>query len=499
MKILTKMIYRVFLLLGGISVLTACYEDKGNYNYKDIGSVTVKVEEEQALQRIMMGNNIQITPVYSLDKVDKKDLTFTWDIVLEGEDTPTYKVLSNEEVLDVPLVEAPGKYSLRLGIRNEVTGVTSYGYYLVEVTTALTRSFLLLCEVGEGMYDIEAAPDLPTIGIVVHNLYSSINGEYLKGAKKIVYKNNFLKYEDFLWIIQEQGGQSLSTVDLTYHGDATTWFFEAPSPIVPLTILGDAMGMTYYMVVNGSLYYINNLSTPFKAGMPVLTRDQQEYNITGVATVINASKYEDYAFWDQKGKRFLHWQSTTKTLETMETVAGAFDPNDVGDMTPFFMGDGVKDRSYNFMKDASGKVHMFVFKNSSASYNKVVAEPYRHVVLDDKFEFEKATAICPSRRLEVIYYAVGNIIYLFDPLLNERRIVYEDSDKEMRFVKLYYKDNYDNRVIAAGNSGDKGYFYRIYLNSAGDIMAPTEERPLPWDQLGPYPKIVDMEYKYKAY
>jgi len=499
MKILKRILYRTIFLLGGIALLNACYEDKGNYDYSDIGSVKVKVETEQALQRIMMGKNLQITPVYTMDKVDKKDLAFTWDIVASGATDPAYKVLSNEEILDVPIVEAPGQYSLRLAIRNTLTDVTYYGYYQVEVTTALSRSFLLLCEVGEHLYDIEAAPDFPTIGTVVHNLYSSINGEYIRDARKIVYRNNSLKYQDFLWLIQENGGQSLSPVDLTYHGEATDWFFEAPSQIKPLAILGDVMGMTYYMVVNGNLYYIDNLKSPFKAGMPVQTRDEKEYDITGIATVMNASKYEDYVFWDQKGKRFLHWQSKAKVLETMTGDEGSFDPNQVGEMTPLFMGDGVKDRSYNFMKDVSGKIHLFAFKNASQSYYQVVATPYKHVVLDDKLEFDKATAVCASRKLDVIYYAVDNRIYLYDPMLNDRRLVHEFADENLRFVDLYSKDAYDNRLIAAGNSGDTGYFFRIYLNMAGDLQEPSSEQPQPYDEVGPYPKIVDMEYKYKAY
>lgn len=492
-------IYKALILALGIFVLNACYEDKGNYKYTDIGKVTVKVASDQALQRIMMGQNLTVTPDYKPEGVARENLSFLWDIVLEGETDPTYKVLSTEEILDVPIVEAPGKYSLRLGITNEVTGVTYYAYYMVEVTTALSRSFFLLCEVGNNQYDIEAAPDFPTIGSVVHNLYSSINGQYIQGARKIIYKNNFLKYEDFLWILQDDGGQTLSPVDLTYHGDATSWFFEAPAVVRPLAILGDAMGMSYFMVTNGNLYYINNLTTPFKAGMPIATRDEKEYNITGVATIMNANKYEDYAFWDQTGKRFLHWQSTTKTLETLEAVDGAFDPNTMGNMTPFFMGDGVKDRSYNFMKDEAGKVHLYAFNNASKNYSKVTIAPFKHIQLRDELEFSRATALCSSRRIELIYYAVDNTIYVYDPMLNERRPIYTDKDENMRFVELYSKDAYDNRLIAAGNSGDKGYFYRLYLNLAGDLQEPTEKQPQPWEQLGPYPKIIDMEYKYKAY
>lgn len=498
MKMQVK-IYRAIVLVLGVLVLNACYEDKGNYKYTDIGKVTVKIPSDQIVQRIMMGKNLTLTPNYIMEGVNKEDLSFVWDIVLEGETDPKYKVLSEQEILDVPIVEAPGKYSLRLAITNQVTDVTYYGYYMVEVTTALSRSFFLLCEVGENQYDIEAAPDLPTIGTAVHNLYSSINGEYIRGARKIIYKNNSLKYEDFLWILQDNGGQTLSPVNLTFLRDATSWFFEAPAVVKPLAILGDVMGVNYYIVANGSLYYIYNLTTPFKAGMPIATRDEKPYHITGVATVMNASKYEDYAFWDQTGKRFLHWQSTTKKLETLEPVDGAFDPNKPGNMTPFFMGDGVKDRSYNFMKDEAGKVHMFVFSNTSKTYNKVTIAPYKHTELKNELEFARTTAICASRRLDLVYYAVDNIIYVYDPMLNERRVLFKDTDENMRFVKLYSKDAYDNRLIAAGNSGNKGYFYRLYLNPAGDLQALTQTQPQPWEQLGNYPKIVDMEYKYKAY
>lgn len=39
-------IYRALILALGIFVLNACYEDKGNYKYTDIGKVTVKVASD---------------------------------------------------------------------------------------------------------------------------------------------------------------------------------------------------------------------------------------------------------------------------------------------------------------------------------------------------------------------------------------------------------------------------------------------------------------------
>ena len=303
------------VLMCGLFLLQSCYEDKGNYDYKDIGSVVVEqpseIKESSFSQTVMQDDSLIVYPVLKLNNIEEKNLEFFWDMAPQNTQNPQFEELSRQRNLEVICKAAANKYDLRFRVTDKRTGVSTYTYYSLLVNSVTTRCLLLLCKAGGNQFDISSCPIQPSRGQVGKNLYSARNGGLLPDMEKLVYWNNIYG-EQYLWGLQKNGGVTLSAFDLTYHGDAKEWFFETPEVIRPTNIYGDVDGKDYFFLSDGGLYYLDNeLTPPFKARMREKVSDGLDYHIEAAANV-SVRKKRRYAFWDQLNGRFLQWDYASK-------------------------------------------------------------------------------------------------------------------------------------------------------------------------------------------
>lgn len=496
-----KKYYILFLFLF---TLQACYEDKGNYDYHPVKRFEIaRGEESESYYRVMMGAALEIKPEIKLNGVDEKNLQFEWQ-VFSKEGKTEGKVISTEQILNTDIVERPGDYYIRYKVTDTNTQLSSYLTYELQVTDGLSMAFLLLCRVPgtTDEYDISAANEYATIGNIVRNVYSEVNGNTIHKATGLSYITCGRKRIDFLYLFKEKGGETLSSFDLAYQGEATDWFFEAPKDLAPTAMMGETYNGSHYIIVaNGGLYYIEGKYTPYKARLRMELSDKSTYQVSskGYASLANYGDYKNYIFWDEIHHRFIQWNSYAREMQTIKAVDNIFDPNQIGDMEPLFLVGGTTNRCYCFMKDQSGNVHLYVFRNSSNSYSNIVTEPLEHLILPSSLEIAKATAMYQSNSVDGLYYAVDNYIYLFNTLQKTRTLFHMDKDKTTRFVKLFHKDKYSYTLFAAANRGTTGTFFRFMLDGSGNLTQPSDFLPQPWEEVGPYSEIVDMQYKYRDF
>ena len=488
----------------GLALLQSCYEDKGNYDYKDIGEIVIEqpqdVPASKTMQSAMQEDSLIVVPVLKLNHVTEADLDFLWDMAIANSKNPQFTELSRSRDLKIICKAEANKYDLRLQVTDKNTGVSTYAYYSLVVTSVTTRCLLLLCKADGGQFDLSSCPIQTSRGVVGKDLYSARNGSRLTDVNKLVYWNN-LRGEQFLWGFQSNGGVTLSPFDLTYHGDAKEWFFETPAVIQPTNIYGDVNGNDYFFLSAGGLYYLDNaLTPPFKARPRERVADDLNYYIKAAANV-GVRKVRRYAFWDELNGRFLQWDYNNKALipfaaPDLTANPKSFNPNNMKGYTPLFLGDGIDKTSYSFFKGPDGRVHMFCFTGTGSNIL-----PGEHRVLDASIELDKADCIWAHRLYNMIYYAIDNVIYVFEPAspIGAHRAIYTDPDNNMRFKELFSYDSYETKLYAAGNSGSNGYVYRLYLEASGDLTQPTSDQPNVVEKEGPFREIVDMEYLLKDY
>lgn len=98
------------ILLFTAFILNACYDDKGNYNYKDINEIEISFEDD-AFYTKTFGEVLELNPILNFDLSQEGDrYTYLWklnDETREGWDQPTLK-WEIDEVVD------RGKISLEI-------------------------------------------------------------------------------------------------------------------------------------------------------------------------------------------------------------------------------------------------------------------------------------------------------------------------------------------------------------------------------------------------
>ena len=203
----------------------SCYDDKGNYDYSDLGEVVLEIENEET---VMYGEALEMTPKVTLKRTTEDQYAWAWEVALKtSSSVPEFKRIAETKVLNIDdFREEVGSYDLRFCAIHKASKVETYAYCKLTVDNGLSKVYLLLSQQANGQYDIDAVTHPG--GIVRLNQYSLINNEYIPNAEKLFYVNSAQTRDELLYLTQTEGGKTISPIDLAYQGEADGWFFDAP-------------------------------------------------------------------------------------------------------------------------------------------------------------------------------------------------------------------------------------------------------------------------------
>ncbi len=501
-----KLTYLTSILAGMLS-LASCYEDNGNYTYTDIGEIDFEITADTT---VMYKNKLELEPQKVVcNGSAEEDYEWSWELAPDvSNDVPQYTELSHERKLSIPSLEqTTGNYYLRLSAIHRETEVRTMRYCRLTIDNGLSRVYLLLSRQADGNFDIDAVTHPE--GIVRLNQYSLRNERTIPQAERLFYVNSSFSYDERLYLAQTTGGQSLSPIDLSYQGEATDWFFEAPATIHVTGWYHDTAARDQFMINDGGIYYLNNVNSPLKASLRETPVDNTDYYITGTGAMINSSGTGQYAFYDELNGRFLQWNASygayyIYALSTTPDIASAaFDPQQI-DMKLVHVIDGKEDRLWFIFEDELGDYWLYTFKDASTAYYNVAItpnEPPYKLDAATQAAFKQATAFEAVKTVNKFYYAVDNSIYIFnaDTKKTEETPFYTDERTDMRFSKIFYRDKDELEVTFAGNDKQGGHFYRALVDYQGRMAEPTEDEKEPFKTYNGFGQIIDFIYKYKAY
>jgi len=493
--------------LLSVLLLGACYDDNGNYDYSDIGTVSLEITTDTI---VMYGEDLKMEPKkVDFQNTSEGEYEWSWELAhsVMGK-VPEYTEIAHTKVLDIKNFQAEiGAYDLRLSAIHKKTGVRTMAYCDFKVDNGLSRVYLLLSKQDNGEYDIDAVT-YPG-GQKRMNQYSQMNQETIPDAERLFYVNSTSTQDERLYLTQAENGETLSPIDLTYQGTADDWFFESPAPMHVTHLLTDEEAIKQFIVCSGGIYYMDNWSTPLKARVRCPLQDGSEYHISGVGTMHNSSGRGRYAFYDELNGRFLEWNFSyggdyiQPLTTTNDVVNRAFDPQRVGKK---FYADisGKEDRLWFLFEDDSNDLWLYTFEDGAGVYYNVIIQPAAapfKLDADTQEQFKKATAFCAVKTADKFYYAVDNVIWIYNTATHktEEEPFYTSPDTDMRFTKIFYRDKDEQEITFAGNSKGKGTFYRAKVDYLGRMAAPTEEEKEPFKSYDGFGEIRDFIYKYKAY
>ncbi len=178
----------IIAFVASLGLLSSCFEDEGNYDYK--APLSINVENVAASYTVIPGvDRLQISP-----KISPEDREYDcfWTVTAAdatwGSNVDT---LSHSRDLDYPVTLNLGTYKLRFCAKDRATGIFSYLEYDLKVTTDMASGWWVLKTDGDS-----ADVDFFSEDKVKHDIVKTVNGVHLGGeAVGLHFTSNYWDFD----------------------------------------------------------------------------------------------------------------------------------------------------------------------------------------------------------------------------------------------------------------------------------------------------------------
>lgn len=159
--------------VAAIGLLSSCFKDEGNYDYKE--PLSINVENVAASYTVIPGvDRLQISPKIS---PENREYDCFWTVTAADATWDTnVDTLSHSRDLDYPVALSLGTYKLRFCAKDKATGIFSYLEYDLKVTTDMASGWWVL-----KTEDSHADIDFFSEEKVKRDVVKTVNGVQLDG------------------------------------------------------------------------------------------------------------------------------------------------------------------------------------------------------------------------------------------------------------------------------------------------------------------------------
>lgn len=497
---------RIPIVLAVI-LLTGCYKDQGNYNYKDINEISVT--DVKATQRIFVypDDTLRLNPSIIQSK-PSDDLSYAW-FMYNNSPNSSY-VMPRDTIARTPnlafrvtgdLFVLGENYRVTLKVTDNKTGVSAVRQYDVTVANKYARGWMFLEEKTTGADLSMILPD----NSVEHNIYSLLNPGAPLGKPVSVTATNFDVTDDLsapnrrIYIQTENDAIELSSLTLTKKFDIGYLFFSRPKVVKPAFIgwasyidRGNPWQRMGVAINNGQVH------TNMVGGFPGIKKwGEAIVNPAGVYDydiapyLAGGSTYAatyQVIVYDKKYKRF--YSVGLNALTAFPAAASTvFNMNNVGMDLMLLDSANVLDRYNAVMKEGSTP-YLLQFRTVASTDDPVVT--IAKTVMNAP-GIINATALASSTLTPHIFYAVGSKLFKYETTSNVTTETFNlpagETVTKMDYVRAAPGTGLQRLVVATWN-GTEGKVYYFNISSVGDLGNNYTH------VFNGFKKIIDFVYKY---
>jgi hypothetical protein len=428
---------QVLLSIGLLLVLTACYKDKGNYDYVEIKPPVLSNFDSTYVA--YAGDSLIISPVVTLPD-GRTDVTCTWKILI-----PEEARSADYEGPALRIVYGLGasRYSALFTVMDNATGMKYFYNFVIIGKTAFTSGTIVLSE-DDGVGKLSfIKPD----GSVQPDIYEGINHESLgTGPLQVVPVQNlyYMNVITAYWVVCAGGTHPAIEVDannmqrLKYINEN---FYDAPTVIKP-NYFQNLVNGTTTAIINNQMYI-------------------------GSAETAPCDNY--YLGFDAVKRNFIRFTGGSYFGTDYVQVDSVFNPKDLK-MDLIKMAKFSENDMYAFC-DSAGKILELKFALDFSNGNTKFQTIY-------KKEFPAANLLTADTRWQtspigVFFFTSGDKIYRYNPLNREVKALTSDfGGKAVTMIKVIEDGN---KMIA----GTEGSIYTLDISTGkyGDILKKTDGIP----------------------
>ncbi|MEH6659613.1 PKD-like family lipoprotein [Leeuwenhoekiella marinoflava] len=484
-----KRITILFLFTIFTVLYYSCVEDNDNvYDNSNFNSVNVIVDTTEVPSSVLQFDTLYINPVISQSQqTDESNLTYEWTVRTDEQfinapiDTVVTTISTDRNLAyEVTLTTGDKKFALR--VTDENTGVTSVGYFYVNVQNQFSEGWLVL-EEKDGQGDLSIIlPD----GATFRDIYSSINPEApLEIPLRQLVVTNFSYGVDEITILSENSGIQLDYSELLKLFNLEDLFWNLPSVLDPEYHVWH--GASNGWIINGGQIHLQvrgGFPGDKKYGSAMAFPNGVGNDYYAAPFVAQGTSPYPAVVYDNQGQYFTYLADGLSPLlkNFPPAPAGApFDMNNVG-LEMVYMETGNEQYLINaVLKAESEEYYMLQFRANLSE----PAQTYK--MMTSATDISSNTVFKNSKTLDRMYYSVGNQIYLYDipsglivgspfSLPNGETITHLEINATAPSV-----------LMVATWNGDEGHVYKLNMAGTGALSL--------IESFSGFGEIIDMDYK----
>lgn len=446
----------------------SCKEEPAKLPTIPVNEVTIGFDKASYEVDYLAEITINPTLKIQLDAADT--FSYEWKIIAENSED----IIGREAILKDTIRTKPGNYTLVFTVTNKKTQVRNYKKTPIVVRGAVYNGYYVTSnKEGKGTVSF-----LRTDGILYHALEKTF-------ARK-AYETEVLRVSTA--IVKNLRVVFVATKDNVYRYHADDFELQADKNVIftePLTPQGDFMHSMNFVkgttsnypldifFINGGKLYANTGPNfvPSAISYSVAIAADQPYELFPL--VLTNRNFSSIVY-DNKTRKFLSLPYNTREFSPLiNHIANVFDVTNVG-LTAYAADYAENGDGWFFMK--SDKNEHFLVK--IAQFVAAIGKGKQALSLADYPELERACSFSARADKALLYYAVDNKIYLFDPNRGRATLVYTFSAgskivklrvHKSKFWEPIQLPEYNKKIIVAVNEGSAGSIYQLDLKDDGGI------------------------------
>ncbi len=342
---------RIIYLLFIATTFTACFNDKGNYDYISLNEISVDTSGVETNFIVEQYDSLHIEPIllFSKKTITEEKLSYRWGMYTNSISSSESEMieLSTEKDLHMQVIqEAKAEsYAIVYYITDTETNTVYQQRYTLHVQPSVVSGVMVLHSADDGC-DIDyiattnAVPDLARTKHM-RNVIQSITGTKLPGNPVSVSPIRISwSTINYVYVATDEKFVQLSGKDFSYMCDETELFYQRPDVLMPHRILRDGqIAHTTVMINDRQVHNINNQSSQYwnYTFSDSLRHDTDMGDIAVAPYIYMPDNYwtpNIAVFYDTIGKRFVRLPYSFKESSNLEPfvdqVSAAFDVNNIG-------------------------------------------------------------------------------------------------------------------------------------------------------------------------